>query len=157
MNAWMRHDSPLGDLLVVASERGICGLYFEQHKYFTGVQGKENPEYPLLRSAAVQLDEYFGRARTRFELPLDLRGTPFQLQVWEGLQQIPFGAVSTYGEQARQAGRSRAVRAVGAAIGLNPVCIIVPCHRVLSATGALTGYAGGLERKRHLLALEQRA
>ncbi|MXW63669.1 MAG: methylated-DNA--[protein]-cysteine S-methyltransferase [Bacteroidetes bacterium SB0662_bin_6] len=110
---------------------------------------------PLAEQLARELSEWFAGARRDFDLPLALRGTPFQRSVWEALRAIPYGAVQSYGELAKSLGKPDAVRAVGAANGRNPVSIVVPCHRVIGANGSLTGYAGGLERKRFLLALEQ--
>lgn len=155
MNHWTHHDSPLGRLLLMASEEGLTGLYFEQHQRGREPQGVQDREHSLLKETARQLDAYFARRLKRFDLPLDLQGTPFQLRVWQGLQSVGYGALSTYTQQARLAGRDNAVRATGAAIGRNPVCIILPCHRIVAQNGGLTGYAGGLERKRLLLALEQ--
>ena len=153
--SFIEHASPLGTLLVAASERGLCGLYFEQHKYFDGPrQWRRDPDHPQLRRAALQLDEYFDGRRTAFDLPLDLQGTPFQRAVWQELQALPFAATASYQEIARRIAKPDAMRATGTAIGRNPVSIIVPCHRVLGASGALSGYAGGLERKRFLLGLE---
>ena len=108
----------------------------------------------MLGRARDEIGEYFDGRRKRFDLPLELVGTPFQCQVWQALLEIPFGQTATYGAIARRCGRPRAVRAVGAAVGRNPVSIIVPCHRVLGSDGSLTGYAGGLPRKRALLSLE---
>ncbi len=104
---------------------------------------------------ARELDEYFAGRRRAFDLVLAPAGTPFQLAVWEELRRIPFGGTTTYGELARRVGRPTAARAVGAAVGRNPISIIVPCHRVVGSDGALTGFAGGLDRKRALLALER--
>ena len=156
MIAWTRMESPLGPLLLAASDRGLLGLHFEQHKYFEGVDGIEDARHPVLELAAAQLRGYFSGGLRRFDLPLDLRGTDFQLRIWQRLLTIPFGEPSTYLDVARTASCAHAVRAVGTAIGRNPVSIIVPCHRVLRSSGALAGYAGGLERKRYLLALEER-
>jgi methylated-DNA-[protein]-cysteine S-methyltransferase len=154
---YLEYDSPLGNLLLAATERGICGLYFEEHRHFKGSAGwRHNPQQPDLQMAGRQLDEYFDGRRKIFNLPLDLTGTPFQRAVWQALAEIPFGAVVSYAQHAARVARPNAVRAVGTAIGRNPVSIIVPCHRVLGSSGALTGYAGGLERKRSLLALEGR-
>ena len=109
----------------------------------------------MLQAAAAQLADYFGGRRTRFELPLDLAwGTPFQQSVWQALLAIPSGRSSSYAALGRALGRPQAARAVGAAVGRNPLSIVVPCHRVLGAAGGLTGYAGGLERKTALLKLE---
>jgi methylated-DNA-[protein]-cysteine S-methyltransferase len=156
MTSYMEYESPVGSLLLAASAKGLNGLYFEQHKYFAGPQGwRRDPGNAWLTRAATQLDEYFDGRRTRFELEIDLTGTPFQKMVWQELLAIPFGRIGTYAEHAKKIGKPNAMRAVGSAIGRNPVSIIVPCHRVLSSTGALAGYAGGLERKRYLLALER--
>lgn len=153
---YTEHESPLGTLLLAASERGLCGLYFEEHKYFSGPQGwTRTDDHPLLREAVRQLDEYFANRRTRFDIPLDLQGTPFQQSVWAALLSLRFGDTSTYRAIAETVANPRAIRAAGTAIGRNPVSIIVPCHRVLCVSGALSGYAGGLERKRYLLALEE--
>jgi methylated-DNA-[protein]-cysteine S-methyltransferase len=114
----------------------------------------DDPEAPPLAAAAAQLDEYFAGERRDFDLELDLRGTEFQRAVWDELLRIPYGETMSYGELARRLGRPERVRAVGAANGRNPVAIVVPCHRVIGADGSLTGYGGGLDRKRALLAVE---
>ena len=116
----------------------------------------EVPDHPVLLEAEQQLREYFAGERREFTVPLDLGGTPFQNRVWRALLSIPFGETRTYTEIARQIGKPAAVRAVGAANGRNPISIIAPCHRVLGSTGNLTGFAGGLQAKAHLLALENR-
>ncbi|HEY0845294.1 MAG TPA: methylated-DNA--[protein]-cysteine S-methyltransferase [Noviherbaspirillum sp.] len=155
MMYYTQHPSPLGTLLLVATDRGLCGLYFEEHKYFRGPQDWARCDaHPHLRQAAMELDDYFAGRRTHFDVPLDLRGTPFQQSVWDALRALAFGNTSTYLAIAERIANPKAVRATGTAIGRNPVSIIVPCHRVLGVTGALSGYAGGLERKRFLLALE---
>jgi methylated-DNA-[protein]-cysteine S-methyltransferase len=147
--------SPLGNLVLAATSKGLSGLYFEEHKYFAGTTGwQRDDSCSHLRQAVTQLDEYFSNRRTTFDIALDLAGTPFQRTVWDQLTAIPFGRTETYGMHARRIGKPEAVRAVGGAIGRNPVSIIVPCHRVIGMSGALAGYAGGLERKRYLLALE---
>jgi len=152
---YTEHASPLGSLLLATTDLGLCGLYFEEHKHFKGKDGwLLDSNHATLRRAMQQLDEYFAGKRTTFDVPLDLRGTEFQRQVWNGLADIPCGEAITYAEHASRLGKTNAVRAVGTAIGRNPVSIIVPCHRVIGSSGSLTGYAGGLERKRHLLALE---
>jgi len=152
------YSSPLGTLLLAASERGLCGLYFEKHKYFKGPQGWERDrEHPHLQAATAALDEYFTHRRTTFELQLDLRGTGFQQAVWRELLLLPFGSVSSYQTIAQRVGKPGAMRAAGTAIGRNPVSIIVPCHRVLGASGALSGYAGGIESKRFLLEFERQS
>lgn len=148
--------SPLGTLLLAATDRGLCGVYFEQHKYFNGPAGWRRDEgHPHLLHAARELDEYFARERHSFGVPLDLTGTPFQQSVWRALMALPFGSTTSYGVIAQQLGSPASVRAAGTAIGRNPVSIIVPCHRVLGASGSLSGYAGGLDRKRYLLAFEK--
>ena len=155
MTHYTRHDSPLGSLLLAASERGLSGVYFEEHKHFTGMQGWQHaPEHVLLKDAAHQLDQYFAGQRTTFDVRLDLAGTAFQRSVWQELLQIPFGHTIRYMQHAQRIGNPKALRAVGAAIGRNPVSIIVPCHRVIGASRSPTGYAGGLARKCTLLALE---
>jgi methylated-DNA-[protein]-cysteine S-methyltransferase len=152
---YQSYGSPLGSLLLAASEQGLCGLYFEEHRHFRGPQGWiASQDHPHLRRAAGQLDEYFAGRRSTFDLPLDLTGTPFQRKVWDHLAQVQYGATATYLLHAQAVGAGHAVRAVGTAIGRNPVSIIVPCHRILASNGALAGYAGGLERKRYLLAFE---
>lgn len=153
--SYIDHPSPLGTLLLAATENGLCGLYFEQHKYFSGTHDwRRDPDQPHLRRAAHQLDEYFAGQRSSFDIPLDMSGTPFQRAVWQQLRDLPFGATTTYQTIAQRIEKPNAVRAAGTAIGRNPVSIIVPCHRVLGASGTLSGYAGGLERKRFLLGLE---
>jgi len=152
---YQMHASPLGTLLLAASGRGLCGVYFDQHRHFKGPQGwMASDDHPHLRRAAEQLDEYFDGRRRTFDLPLDLSGTPFQQKVWERLSQVPYGATASYLLHAQSVGAGHAVRAVGTAIGRNPVSIIVPCHRIVAGNGTLAGYAGGLERKRYLLAFE---
>lgn len=155
MTYYIQHASPLDSLLLAASERGLSGIYFEEHKHFKGKQDWQyDAQHALLKNAARQLDEYFAGKRTAFDLPLDLAGTEFQRTVWQELTRIPFGHTASYAQQAQRIGNPKAVRAVGAANGRNPVSIVVPCHRVIATSGAPTGYAGGLERKRYLLALE---
>lgn len=151
--------SPLGELILACTDRGLCGVWFEGQRHgpqASVVQGwQPAPDHPVLQATAAQLQDYFAGRRTVFDLPLDLsRGTAFQQAVWEALLAIPSGRHQSYGQLARQLKNPQAVRAVGAAVGRNPVSIIVPCHRVLGSTGQLTGYAGGLERKRALLLLE---
>lgn len=155
---YTEHDSPLGNLLLATTEHGLSGVYFEEHKHFKGkADWQYQPTHHYLQQATRQLDEYFGGKRKTFDLPLDLHGTEFQCKVWLALSRIRFGETSTYMEHANHLGNAKAVRAVGTAIGRNPISIIVPCHRVIGTSGALTGYAGGIERKQYLLALEMRA
>ena len=151
--------SPLGPLLLAASEQGLAGLWFEDQQHRPDAQTVAgwsiDPGHPVLRRAAQQLSAYFSGETKPFDLPLDLSaGTAFQQAVWRALLAIPSGQTASYGQIAQHCGRASAVRAVGAAIGRNPVGIVVPCHRVLGAGGALTGYAGGLPRKSALLTLE---
>lgn len=151
-----RYRSPLGDMVVAATPRGLAGLWFEGQKHMPdNAAWPDEPQHPVLRQAIAQLDEYFSGKRTGFDLPLDLQGgTPFQQSVWQALLQIPCGGTTSYGQLSQRIGKPAAVRAVGAAVGRNPVSVIVPCHRVLGGDGSLTGYAGGVERKSALLQLE---
>lgn len=153
--------SPLGEILLVANERGdaLAGLYLERQKYYPAVPDAwhEAPRLPIFREAVRQLREYFAGVRTRFELALDPEGTPFQRKVWRTIAAVPCGKTISYAELARRCGRPDAVRAVGAATGRNPMTVIIPCHRIVGSDGTLTGYAGGLDRKRTLLDLEARA
>lgn len=147
--------SPLGPLLLARTEAGLAGAWFKAQKWHpTELGAPERPDDPLLQQAAAQIAEYFAGRRAHFDLPLDLHGTAFQQAVWRALCAIDAGATQSYAEVARSIGAAQAVRAVGAAVGRNPVSVIVPCHRVVGADGSLTGYAGGLERKRALLTLE---
>ncbi len=154
---WTMIDSPIGPLLLTADDGGLTRLYMEVRAH-----GPDDVELDWRRDdgafteARRQLDEYFAGERTEFDLPLNPSGTPFQLTVWEALTTIPYGEVRSYREIAEQIGRPGAARAVGLANGRNPISIVVPCHRVIGASGALTGYGGGLERKQHLLELEAR-
>jgi len=151
-------DTPLGRVRLARTATGLAGLWFEGQKHHPGeLAAPHRPDDPLLREAARQLQRYFDGALARFELPLDLQGTPFQRSVWTALLGVPRGRTCSYGELARAIGAPAAVRAVGAAVGRNPASLVVPCHRVLGRGGTLTGYAGGLARKRALLALEARA
>jgi methylated-DNA-[protein]-cysteine S-methyltransferase len=150
---WDIHETPIGPLTLHAGPRGLSGLSFPGR---CGPLDEADHDPPALAAAARQLDEYFAARRTAFELPLDLTGTPFQQRVWAALREIPHGRTVTYTELARAVGRPDVVRAVAAAVGRTPVPIVVPCHRVLGAGGALTGYGGGLARKQALLDLERR-
>ncbi len=148
--------SPLGPLTLVADGDALCAIFFQRHRGATThrAQDTRNDNHPTLMRARRQLDDYFAGRRTRFEMRLAPRGTAFQQTVWQQLQKVPFGRTSTYGAIAVAIGRPGAARAVGAAIGANPLSIVVPCHRILGHDGRLTGYAGGLARKRRLLELE---
>jgi methylated-DNA-[protein]-cysteine S-methyltransferase len=160
MKSTCRMQSPLGEILLVAAPGGdaLCGLYLERQKYFPddARQWFDAPRLPLFRDAIAQLRDYFHGTRTTFDLALAPEGTAFQRDVWSAIGAVPYGATITYGELARRCGRPSAVRAAGAATGRNPLTIVVPCHRIMGSGGALTGYAGGLYRKRALLALEAR-
>ena len=147
-------DSPVGPLTLVAEGGALAGLYLHeaQHRPHDSAFGPRDDR--VLPEARAQLAAYFDGSLREFELPLATTGTPFQQEVWAALRQVPYGRTCTYGELAAAVGRPSAVRAVGAANGRNPVSIVVPCHRVVGAGGALTGYAGGLERKSWLLARE---
>ncbi|MEO7195875.1 MAG: methylated-DNA--[protein]-cysteine S-methyltransferase [Pseudonocardiaceae bacterium] len=148
-------DSPLGALTLVAADGTLCGLYLEaqRHRPSPDTFGDRDPG-PFV-DAVTQIEEYFAGTRTDFDLPITLVGTQFQRRVWAQLRQIPYGRTVSYGELAGRLGQPSASRAVGLATGKNPLSIIVPCHRVVGSTGALTGYAGGLDRKRFLLELER--
>ena len=155
--------SPVGPLRLLASERGLEGVWFETARHppppapLTAGEADDGrgAAGEILARTRSQLAEYFSRRRTTFDLPLAPRGTPFQLRVWEALRAIPFGATESYGGLARRIGEPpSAARAVGAANGQNPIPIIIPCHRVIGANGDLTGFGGGIERKRWLLAHE---
>jgi methylated-DNA-[protein]-cysteine S-methyltransferase len=154
--AQTRYESPLGRMILAATRNGLAGIWFEGQRHLPDSSGwPEQPQHPVLRQAVAQLREYFAGGRTHFDLPLDLQaGTSFQQSVWHALLSIPHGGTTSYAVLSQRIGRPTAVRAVGAAIGRNPLSIVVPCHRVLGASGSLTGYAGGLERKNALLQLE---
>lgn len=148
-------DSPLGPLTLVADGDGtLTGLYTPEDPRAAAFRSAADGPSPRFAAVLSQLDAFFARERTAFDLPLRLDGTPFQVQVWRALLEIPYGTTTTYGELAARFGGPRAARAVGAANGQNPIAIVVPCHRVVGARGALTGYAGGLACKERLLALE---
>ena len=150
------YDSPLGLIILAASDNKLIGVWFDGQRHQPDPSAWPiAPAQTVLKQATAQLTEYFAGRRIIFELPLDLSsGSIFQQAVWRALQKIPYGATRSYGALSADIGRPTAVRAVGAAVGRNPFSIIVPCHRVLGSGGALTGYAGGLERKTALLQLE---
>ena len=158
---FQRVPSPVGELLLVAGATGLSGVYFEQHRYgpragSVMLPAGDGPAARILAEAAHQLAEYFAGGRTRFDLPLAPRGTPFQVRVWRTLEGIRFGEAISYAELARRIGSPRSVRAVGGANARNPIAIVVPCHRVVGADGSLTGFGGGMERKQWLLRHETR-
>ena len=150
--------TPLGPLVLAALGNQLVGVWFEGQKHFPDVsQWPEQPDTPVLQQAARQLEEYFAGKRQAFELALGFpMGTPFQQSVWQALLRIPHGSTQCYASVSQAIGKPAAIRAVGTAIGRNPLSIVVPCHRVLGSNGALTGYAGGLDRKAALLQTEQR-
>ena len=147
------HDTPVGPLTLVASDRGLRAVIWPRDggRIRLSARPHRTSDHPILQNATHQLDEYFAGSRTTFDLPLDVEGTRFQLAAWRALAAIPFGTTVSYSHQARQLGIPTAARALGAANRANPVCIIVPCHRVIGADGSLTGFAGGLTRKRFLI------
>lgn len=151
------HPSPVGELTLVASDAGLVAVLWPDDDPARVKTGEltDGSGHGLLREAAEQLDAYFAAQRRVFDLPLDFRGTDFQRTVWRALLDIPFGETRSYGEIARIIGQPTAGRAVGAANGRNPLSIIAPCHRVVGASGALTGFAGGVETKRWLLDFER--
>ena len=148
--------SPVGKLMLVASESGLAAILWENDDPDRVRLGSimEGRGHPVLIAAERQLAEYFAGERKRFDLPLDFNGTEFQKQVWSALLTIPFGETRSYAEIARLIGRPAACRAVSAANGKNPISIVAPCHRVIGANGTLTGFAGGLKAKEYLLQLE---
>lgn len=148
--------SPVGTLTLVASDAGLAAVLWEDDDPSRVGPGAlaEDTRHPVLRQAQQELEEYFAGKRRTFSVQLDPSGTQFQNKVWNALRTIPFGETRSYGQIADQIGSRKAVRAVGAANGRNPIPIIVPCHRVIGADGTLTGFAGGLENKARLLALE---
>jgi methylated-DNA-[protein]-cysteine S-methyltransferase len=148
--------SPVGELTLIASDAGLVAVLWENDDPARVRLGEvqDRADHPVLARTAAQLAEYFAGERRAFDLPLDFRGTDFQKSVWAQLLTIPFGETRSYGELARALGNPTANRAVGAANGRNPISIIAPCHRVVGASGSLTGFAGGLETKAFLLKLE---
>jgi methylated-DNA-[protein]-cysteine S-methyltransferase len=151
-------DSPCGTLTLVAADGALCGVYMTEQRHHPGAEtfgDRVSVETAPFAEVARQLTEYFAGQRVEFDLSLNLAGTPFQQRVWTALQSIPFGETVSYGQLAAELGQPTASRAVGLANGKNPVSIIVPCHRVVGSKGDLTGYGGGLERKRYLLDFER--
>ncbi|MFB7834086.1 MULTISPECIES: methylated-DNA--[protein]-cysteine S-methyltransferase [unclassified Streptomyces] len=147
-------DSPYDPLTLVAVDGVLSRVHMTGQRHRPPEETFGEPDPRPFGEAIRQLDAYFAGELTEFDLPLNLIGTPFQLRVWEGLLRIPYGETRTYGELAEELGNPGASRAVGLANGKNPVSIIVPCHRVVGASGSLTGYGGGLDRKQRLLAFE---
>lgn len=151
--------SPVGKLTLVASSQGLAAILWENEKPNRVRLGRmeEDQTHPVLLETEKQLKEYFAGMRESFDLKLDPTGTDFQKKVWKALEAIPFGETRSYGDLAKNIGNLKAVRAVGAANGRNPISIVVPCHRVIGASGKLTGFAGGLENKEILLNLEKKS
>lgn len=156
--ATLRFESPLGTMILAGNERALTGVWFEGQKHFPGPDPawRDDAATATLVAAREQLLAFFAGRRQTFTVPLAAPGTVFQQRVWQALLTIPFGQTISYGALARGLGNERGVRAAAAAIGRNPISIIVPCHRVVGADGSLTGYAGGLDRKMSLLQLEAR-
>jgi methylated-DNA-[protein]-cysteine S-methyltransferase len=156
MNSYSILKSPVGDLLLVADETHLIGIYFSGEKHAPATRDwKRNPGHAVLKQTARELDEYFNGTRTTFSVPLRYDGTKFQQEIWRQISQISFGKTISYTELAKRAGAPSAPRAAGTATGQNPLSIIIPCHRVVGRNGGLRGYAGGLDRKRHLLEVEK--
>jgi len=151
--------SPLGEIVLASDGKTLTGAWFDgqRHQPPIGPAWQRRHDLPGLHRAAAELAEYFAGERTCFALPLAPVGTPFQRDVWTAIANVPYGETIAYRELAARVGRPESIRAAGAATGRNPLSIIVPCHRIVGADGALTGYAGGLARKRALLALENAA
>jgi methylated-DNA-[protein]-cysteine S-methyltransferase len=149
-------DTPLGGIAMAATDEGLAGVWFDQQRHWPDTTGwQTRDDHPALVEAGAQLHDYFAGKRDNFDMKLDLsHGTAFQQSVWQALLAIPAGKTMTYGALSVNVGNPAAVRAVGAAVGRNPISVIVPCHRVLGSDGSLTGYAGGLHRKTALLELE---
>ncbi len=145
----------LGELTIVQDDDHLTGLYFPHHWYRPDPVAFGPRNDRGFEDVASQLEEYLAGTRTSFDLPIEARGTGFQLRVWELIAQIPYGRTTTYGDLARRLGGEGNAQEVGAAVSRNPLCILIPCHRVIGSTGKLTGYAGGLKRKRRLLELER--
>jgi methylated-DNA-[protein]-cysteine S-methyltransferase len=148
-------DSPVGPLTLVADDGLLCGLYMDRQRHRPAPETFGVPDPAAFGPAIEQLTAYFAGELTDFRLQLAPEGTDFQRRVWSGLRDIPYGATFTYGQLAQHIGRPTASRAVGLANGKNPLGIIIPCHRVIGSDGSMTGYGGGLDRKRFLLSLEQ--
>ncbi|ENW82044.1 hypothetical protein F909_01737 [Acinetobacter sp. ANC 3929] len=154
---YMYMGSPVGTLKLVAHDQALVAVMWdnEDHKRVRLSELVEDRQHPMLHQVKQQLEQYFAGQRQQFDLPLDFQGTAFQQQVWQALLTIPYGETRSYKEIAVQLGNEKAVRAVGAANGKNPISIIAPCHRVIGSSGALVGFAGGLDKKQILLSLEQ--
>ena len=153
-NRFTYYDSPLGTVTLQANEQGLLGVWFETHTTKPEDLGTQEDSFPIFQSVKEQLERYFAGEAVQFDVPIAAQGTPFQQSVWHALTTIPYGETWSYAQLADAIGNPKAVRAVGLANGKNPVSVIVPCHRVIGKNGKLTGYAGGVERKQRLLAIE---
>jgi len=152
------YHSPIGQITISTDGASVSGVHIEGDRYFTHVpdEWKQDQDEPLLQRTQIELDKYFAGLLTEFTIPITFQGTEFQQLAWRALREIPIGTTISYGELAKRIERPDAVRAVGTAIGRNPICIIIPCHRVLASNGSLGGYVAGVERKQHLLHLEKK-
>jgi methylated-DNA-[protein]-cysteine S-methyltransferase len=148
----------VGELLLIANPTELIGVYFADWKHTPKVQRDwtRDSKHPVLEKASRQIQDYLDGRRTGFSIPLHYKGTDFQRKVWKQIASIPFGKTISYSELAKRAGKSKAVRAAGSATGKNPLCVVIPCHRVIAKDGTLGGFAGGLHRKRRLLAVENK-
>ena len=157
MLAYDQFETPQGTMLATATDNGLAGVYFKGQKHFPKQRDwRRDARHPVVRQAKRELAEYFAGRRKRFDVALDPQGSVFQRSIWKAIAKVGFGKTLTYGELAQRAGHPGSARAAGTATGRNPLSVIVPCHRIMGANGSLTGYAGGLHRKRALLALEGR-
>lgn len=160
MNYVTRYLSPIGEITIASNGNAITGLWLEGQKYFADTLGNEYAErnLPVFEQAKLWLDLYFAGEEPNFTPPIAFDSSPFRMKIWRILQEIPYGKTMTYGEIAnrisKESGKKASARAVGGAVGHNPISLIVPCHRVIGANGALTGYAGGLDKKIYFLRLE---
>lgn len=154
--SFLKMKSPLGDLYLLEKNQKLAAIFFEKDwkDYFKTQSDLEESKEKVLLQTKKQLEEYFKGKRKNFDVPLQLEGTEFQIQAWKTLLKIPFGKTVSYKEQAKMAGKGKAIRAIGSANGCNQIPIIIPCHRVLASSGGLGGYSGGLKIKEYLLALE---
>jgi len=155
MTYYTLHNTPAGELLLMSDGETVTGIHWTVFRRAPRVSADWTENKEVFKDVIAQLDEYFAGKRQTFDLKIAFAGTPFQQSVWKELQKIPFGAHTSYQAIAETIGKPKAVRAVGTAVGSNPICIVVPCHRVLATSGKLGGYAGGLDSKRALLTTEQ--
>lgn len=157
MTYYTHLDSPIGTLLLISDGKVLRGLYFTVYKHVPKIAEGWVENKEMFRNVIAQLNEYFAGSRKSFDIPMQVNGTEFQKSVWEHIAKIPYGQHISYKDIAEAIGKPKAVRAVGTAVGNNPICIIGPCHRVLTASGQIGGYAGGSESKEYLLQLETTA